>query len=193
MSDNRLRLFVAADITRDIRELLASTMERMRGEGIDARWVKPENLHLTLKFIGEYGEEGLDTLLREIHKAAGKSKPFDAVLGGCGAFPSRSKARVIWVGMSNGVDEAAAIARKLDARLEKVGIKRERRQFRGHLTLARLRRPQDCTEFLEDMSGMLKGLQDLPFHVEEIMLFRSILKPQGPTYVELETVALGGE
>jgi len=193
MSGERLRLFVAADIPLEIRELLDSTMKRLRGEGIDARWVKPENLHLTLKFIGEYGEEGLERLSREIHKAAERSGPFEAVLGGCGAFPSRRKARVIWVGMSDGVDDAAAIARKLDSRLEKAGVKREQRQFRGHLTLARLRRPQDCTEVLESMSGMLEGLQDLPFRVEEIRLFRSILKPQGPMYVELEKVTLGGE
>ena len=193
MCGEKLRLFVAADIPREIRGLLASTMERMRGKGVEARWVKPENLHLTLKFIGDYSEDGLDRLSLEMRKAADRSVPFEVVMGGCGAFPSQRKARVIWVGMAHGVDGAASIARKLDARLEKAGVKRDQRQFRGHLTLARLRRPQDCTHVLEDMAGMLGGLQDLPFQVEEIKLFRSILRPQGPTYVELASVVLGGD
>jgi len=193
MSGERLRLFVAADIPWEIRDLVASTTERIKGKGIDARWVRPENLHLTLKFIGEYGEEGLERLSQEIRKAAERSSPFKVVMGGCGAFPSQRKARVLWVGMSDGVDDASAVARKLDARLEKAGVKREQRQFRGHLTVARLRRPQDCTEVVEDMSRMLEGLQELPFRVEEIRLIRSILKTQGPTYIELEKVALGGE
>jgi 2'-5' RNA ligase len=192
MSGERWRLFVAADIPGEIRELLAATMKRLQGESINARWVKPENLHLTLKFIGEYEEEGIERLAHEIGKAAERSRPFRAALGGCGAFPSRRKARVIWVGMSGGVEEAAAVARKLDARLEKVGVKREERQFRGHLTLARLRQPQDCTDVLAGMFGMLVGLQEMSFQVAEIALYRSILKQQGPTYVGLERVALGG-
>ena len=192
MSDKKLRLFVAADIPGEARELIYATVQGLRTEVVDARWVKPTNLHLTLKFIGEYGEEGLHRLSNELRAAAERCRAFKAALGGCGAFPSQRKARVIWVGMYTGVEEAGAIAKKLDARLRKIGVKREERLFRGHLTLARLKRPCDCTDVLEDMADRLKGLQDLSFEVEEIVLYRSILSPQGPMYNALERIRLGG-
>ncbi|RJP30505.1 MAG: RNA 2',3'-cyclic phosphodiesterase [Actinobacteria bacterium] len=192
MCAEKIRLFVAADITDEIRELISDAMRGLQGEGMNARWVKPENLHLTLKFIGEYGEDGLDRLSNELRVAAERSKPFTAVLTGCGAFPSPRKARILWVGMHGGVEEASKVARKLDARLEKVGVKREQRPFRGHITLARLRQAWDCTAVLESMNRGMEGLHNMPFRVEEIVLYRSMLEPQGPIYTALERMTLGG-
>ena len=193
MCAERLRLFLAVDIPEEARALLSETVDGLRGELPEARWVKAENLHLTLKFIGDYGEEGLTRLSNEIRATAERCRGFGAVLGGCGAFPSRKKARVLWVGMSGGAEEAGKVARKLDARLEKAGVKRENRPFRGHLTVARLKRPRDLSSYVEEMSGKLEGLRDMPFEVEEIILYRSILSPQGPTYIPLQRIGLGRE
>lgn len=193
MSGERLRLFLAVEIPDDARELLSVTIDGLREAMPGTRWVKAKNLHLTLKFIGDYGEEGLKRLSNEIRATAERCQGFRAVLGGCGAFPSQRKARVVWVGMSEGADEAGKIARKLDARLEKAGVKREGRPFSGHLTMARLKQPKDFSPQLEEMSGRLEGLRSMPFEVGEIVLYRSILSPQGPTYVALERAGLGGE
>ena len=189
-SAEKLRLFVAMDIPPEARELLSETIEAFRGEIEGARWVKAENLHLTLKFIGEYEKEGLERLSHEIRVTAERCHGFEAALGGCGAFPSQRKARVLWVGMHAGAEDAGAVARKLDSRLEKVGIKRENRPFRGHLTLARMKRPLDCSSYLESMREKLEGLQDIIFEVGEIVIYRSVLSPQGPTYKALERVGL---
>jgi 2'-5' RNA ligase len=193
MSDSNIRLFAAADIPDQARELVTSAVGKSRGNIPVARWVEPENLHLTLKFIGAYPQEALGRLSNELRETGGLCAPFEAALGGCGAFPSSRKARVIWVGMSQGVEGAAAVTRKLDARLEKVGVEREGRPFRGHITLARLKQPRDCEVALDRLSEDLVGLQAMTFMVDEIILFRSILEPQGPTYIVLERIALGGK
>lgn len=191
VSVKRLRLFVAADLPGEVRERIASAAEAARTlEG--ARWVKAENLHLTLKFIGDYEEDKLERLREEVAAAAALCTGFTAALGGCGAFPSHSRARVLWLGMARGEEEAAATARKLDSRLERLGVKREERPFRGHLTLARLRIPSDCSSWLEGLEERLKDLRDMDFEVGEIVLYRSILGPQGPTYVPVERAPLKG-
>jgi RNA 2',3'-cyclic 3'-phosphodiesterase len=192
MSDKGLRLFVAVDIPTAARRVISSAVEGMRGELAGARWVKPENLHLTLKFIGDYMEKDLERLVEEIKASGERCEAFRASLGGCGAFPSQGRARVIWLGMSEGIEGAGAVARKLDARLERVGVKREERPFRGHITLARLRQPGDCKPFLDGLGSRIRGLRDIDFEVDEIVLYRSILGQQGPRYMVLEKVALGG-
>jgi 2'-5' RNA ligase len=192
MSGSKLRLFVAANIPGEARGLLGEAIRELQGKMQDARWVRPENLHLTLKFIGYYEEEGLERLSSELRAATERCRPFQAALGGCGSFPSQRKARVVWVGMATGAPEAEAVARKLDARLEKVGVQREKRGFRGHLTLARIKQPHDCTATLEDMVLRLEGLKEMPFEVDEVVLYRSILRPQGPEYTALQRFSLGG-
>jgi len=192
VSGNKIRLFVAVDIPGEVRELLSRVLQELRGEMEGARWVKPENLHLTLKFIGDYEEEGLEKLTGEVRAAAERIPAFIAALDGCGAFPSGKRARVIWVGMAEGSEKAGRMARKLDARLERAGVKREDRPFKSHLTLARLKQPGDCSGYLKILNHKLEGLPGLPFEVGEVVLYRSILSPHGPTYVPLERISLGG-
>jgi 2'-5' RNA ligase len=192
MSGDKKRLFVAVDVPTEIKEIYGSVLEKTRDKLVGARWVDPCNLHLTMKFVGPYEEERLAELIAEVRRVAERTPGFDMALGSLGAFPSRSKARVIWVGMTEGKEEARKLAQKLDARLEKVGVGRENRPFRGHLTLARLKRPSDCTRHLGELERELGGLQDLDFGVDEIVVYESRLSPKGPTYIPLEHLPLGG-
>jgi 2'-5' RNA ligase len=190
---DKMRLFVAMDIPEGIKEVISSALGGCRDRMEGVRWVKPENIHLTVKFIGDYPEEKLGRLVEEIRKAALRSPKVSALLGGCGAFPSQSKARVIWVDMRKGGEEAAIVARKVDSRLGKIGVKREKRPFRGHLTLGRLKRPKDCSDLLGRIEENLQELAEMPFAIEEVVLFRSILSSKGPTYVPLQRIELGGD
>ncbi len=187
-----MRLFVAVDVPGEIKEKVAAAVGEIGPDAAGVRWVKPENLHITLKFIGDYGEERLGDLIEEVRATARLCDGFTVSLAGCGAFPSRGRARVLWLGMARGGEEAAAAARKLDSRLERVGVKREERGFRSHLTLARLRNPADCSACLLRLEEKLKGLEEKSFEVEEMVLYRSILGPHGPTYIPLEGARLGG-
>jgi 2'-5' RNA ligase len=187
-----MRLFVAMDVPEEIKGVISETLGDLRKNMEGVRWVKPENIHITVKFIGDYEEDKLDRLEVEIKKAAVRSPRFTALLAGCGAFPSPGKARVIWVGMREGEEEAAIVARKVDSRLGKIGIKREKRPFRGHLTLGRLKRPRDCSDVIGSMEKGLAKLANMPFDVQEIVLYRSILDSQGPTYIPLCNIGLEG-
>ena len=189
----KMRLFIAMDVPEEIKGAISVAMEDLRRSVEGVRWVKPENIHLTMKFIGDYEEEKLERLEEEVVKAALRSPRFTALLGGCGAFPSPAKARVIWVDMRKGGEEAAVAARKVDSRLGKIGIKRDSRPFRGHLTLGRLKKPRDCSDMIERMEKDLQGLFDMPFDVREMVLYRSILRPEGPTYIPLRRVELVGD
>ncbi len=192
MCADGLRLFVAADIPREIRKAVAGVIEPLKARVPGGRWVKPENLHITLKFIGEYEKEALERLSNHILAATRKSVPFVVCLGDCGAFPSPARARVLWVGMTEGGEEAAVLARRLDARLERAGVRREGREYRGHLTLARLKNPVDCRMLMEELAHGMRDLGGMPFRVEVITLYRSVLGPSGPTYTPLREFVLGG-
>lgn len=191
MSADKTRLFIAIDIPNEIRALLSEAVEELRGSLVSARWVRPENLHLTLKFVGYYDREKLERLQAEVRKAAERGLKFAVRFGRPGAFPSASRARVVWIGMAEGSEEAGKIASKLDARLEKVGVMREGRAFAGHLTLARLKQPADCSDYLVMLGNNLEGLENIPFDVSEVVLYESVLGPKGPTYTPLERIELG--
>lgn len=190
---DKMRLFVAVDVPDEIKEVISNALEGLRSGVEGVRWVKPENIHLTVKFIGDYEERKLDRLVDEVRKAALRSPRFTALLGGCGAFSSPRKARVIWVDMREGGEGAAVVARKVDSRLGKIGVKRENRPFRAHLTLGRLKRPKDCSDMLDRLDDDLEELSEMPFDVQEIVLYRSILSSEGSTYVSLQHIELGGD
>ncbi|MDI6872923.1 RNA 2',3'-cyclic phosphodiesterase [Candidatus Solincola sp.] len=187
----RIRLFVALDLPEEVRERIVTAARKHAGLLPQARWVRKENLHLTLKFIGEYPGRKVEKLVTIVEGETAKKEPFTASLRGCGGFPSPGRARVIWVGMEKGEKEAAALAAELDAGLAKAGVKRETRPFRGHLTLARLRNPADCSSWLASLEEDLAGLEEMDFRVEDITLYRSILSAEGPTYVPLRRFELG--
>ncbi len=190
MAAERMRLFVALDIPEEVRERIAVAVERVRGRCPEARWVKPQNLHLTLKFIGSFAVAEMDKLEGELSRIAERSRPFTAALAGCGGFPASGKARVVWVGMSRGEEEASLIAKRLDDDLKKLDVKAEERPFRGHLTIARLRIPRDCRAVISSLEEELQGLEKMPFEVREMTLYRSILSPSGPVYHPLQRLSL---
>lgn len=192
MPAERMRLFVAVDIPDEVRERIAAAVERSRGACPEARWVKAENLHLTLKFIGSFDVDDIDRLHDELRRVAESTQPFAVALGGCGGFPTSGKARVIWVGMTKGEEEASVIAGRLDSVLEKLGVKTEERPFRGHLALARLRTPRDCRALISYLEEELRGLEGMSFRVGEMILYRSVLSPSGPVYHPLQRLSLEG-
>ncbi len=126
----KYRLFVAIDLPEEVRERIAAVMSEHAASQPQARWVRKENLHLTLKFIGEYPVKMMDRLIEKLEKVTRRLSPFTASLGGCGGFPSAGRSRVVWVGMEKGEEEAGSLAAGLDAALSEVGVEREGRPFR---------------------------------------------------------------
>src|SRR5262249_47310244 len=129
-----MRLFIALDIEDSIRERIEKFVDGVRGFAPDARWVRPESLHVTLKFIGEKPEEAVSDIARVLSQIEGEA--FDLKFGGYGFFPTAKAARVFWVGLESGPG-LAELARRVDEQTHTLGIPLEEHPFRPHLTLAR--------------------------------------------------------
>ncbi len=181
-----MRLFVAFDLPRDTREALRECVARLRPAAGNAKWVRPEGLHVTLKFIGHQPEEMLPRLrqaLLEIHCPA----PVEMQFRGIGFFPGEYRPRVIWCGVAASPN-LAALAGDVNAALEPLGIPAETRAFLPHLTLARWKEPERAVKIQE----AAKEFRDRNFGVlcaSEFHLFESFLKPSGAEYQKLATFA----
>src|SRR5579864_7512781 len=129
-----MRLFIALDIDDAIRERIARFLEGVRGFAPDARWVRPESLHVTLKFIGEKPEAAVEQIKRELETVS--SGAFEIQFSGYGFFPSPKSARVFWLGIASG-PQLPSLAAIIDEKMAALGIPKEEHAFSPHLTLAR--------------------------------------------------------
>jgi 2'-5' RNA ligase len=185
-----MRAFIAADIATEVVSTIESVVQRIEGRVHGARWVTPKNLHLTLRFLGETDEETLSALSETVTVAAGAHRPFVLDFRGIGFFPSARRPRVLWVGIDKPPEALRKLQHELETAARKHGFEPERRDFSAHLTLARFRKPQSnprFTELVQELGEYLFGSSS----VEELVLYRSILKPRGAEYQVLKRFPLG--
>ena len=129
-----MRTFLALDIDPDIRQKIEQFMDGIRAFAPDVRWLKPESLHVTLKFLGEQSPEAVEKIKESLSQV--RSDPFDLKFRDYGFFPTAKSARVFWVGIEAG-PQLASLAAAIDEATAKLGIPKEDRAFSPHLTLAR--------------------------------------------------------
>ena len=189
-----MRAFIAIELSPDLRKRLASLEEQLKSSGADVKWVKPENIHLTLKFLGEIDERQLGEITKIIQETAGKNKPFYIRLASPGAFPKTNFPRVIWIGIDKGDSETKQIAKALEEEIVKVGIPQENRPFSSHITLGRVRSGLNREKLVKNLGVLASNPpQDSPeFLVTKITLFKSTLTPSGPIYEALKEAQLQG-
>jgi 2'-5' RNA ligase len=180
-----VRAFLAVDLPEAARAQAARALETVRA-AVDApaRWVDPEKLHLTLKFLGQVEERRLPRIAELAAARIARLGPIEMELGGFGAFPHARAARIVWLGVSAGAPALARAARKLDSAAARAGVPRERRPFRAHLTLGRLRTPGRVP-----LERLVAPPGD-PFSVEEVVLYESRPDSNGSTYVPLARLPL---
>ncbi len=185
MSVDTLRAFFALELPAAARDRAAeATLALHRAMPTGVRWTKPENLHLTLKFLGDVSAEQVPRLISRADAKLRRVPPFEVELAGFGALPNARAARILWLGVAKGSRETARIARKLDAAAASIGVERERRPFRAHLTVGRLRPPARAPiESVEAPSG-------IAFCVEEVILYESRLSSEGARYILLARLPL---
>ena len=188
MSD-AIRAFIAIELNSDTQEGLARIQSELRSARADVKWVKPQNIHLTLKFLGNIDSSQAEKIKQILDEIGNKFKSFESDLNELGAFPKPNSPRVIWVGMQKGKDQVISIVNDLENKISEIGILREDRTFHPHVTLGRLRSPHNrsgLVEFLEKN----KTIPPLNFTADKIVLFKSTLTPQGPIYEPLAQVSL---
>ncbi|MGH2697772.1 MAG: RNA 2',3'-cyclic phosphodiesterase [Actinomycetota bacterium] len=185
----RLRLFVAADVPPELLDSVNRALAplRSRDDLGSARWTKPANQHLTLKFLGWVDAEARDPIDEAVGGVAGAHEAGVVTLEGLGAFPSQRRARVLWLGLRDPRALLTALATALDSSLEPLGFEAEKRAFTPHLTLARFKPPASIQGVLNEVE-----LPEASFDVGHLALYRSRLHPKGASYEVLEAFPLGG-
>lgn len=176
-----MRLFVALELNPKVVACLTELVRRLRPYA-PLRWVNPQNMHLTLKYIGEWPVHRLDEVIRNLNEV--KLPPSEPVLNvplaGLGFFPNTRSPRVFWAGAEN-TPALRQLASLVDAKLQPLGIAPEVRPYQPHLTLARLRENVN-------LDDLYRAIEDLPSREfgnltpEQFVLFESTLTPSGPIY-----------
>ena len=190
-----MRIFLAVFPPPPAQSLAFAAERRVRDAAGSAAgrvsWVRLDNLHYTLKFLGEVGEDGARRAADGAREAAGSLAAFDVTLGLAGAFPNPHHARVLWLGLERGAEEFRELARRLDRSLSKRGFDREQRAFSPHLTIGRVRDGgHDWTAALASCAS-LAAEPAARFRVGAVRVMKSTLSPKGSIYEVLEEAPLG--
>jgi 2'-5' RNA ligase len=179
------RTFIAIELPFELRARIFAHIECLRQEMPDVRasWNRDNNLHLTLKFLGEVPSGRISQLSDHVERAAHTVVPLELIVSGCGAFPPRGKPNVLWLGITDPSGELSRLHGEIENQCDLLGLKRETRSFRPHLTIARLRRPQGASRLAEFHKQL--GFAAEPFTVSEVVVFKSELLVGGSRHTAL--------
>lgn len=186
-----MRAFLAIEIPAAIRTLLGETSRELARLPVEAGWVKPGNIHLTLKFLGDVPESSQSQIAKAMQEAVKGIPPFRLDLDGLGAFPNARRPRVLWAGLAGQAAAAQQLQGRLEERLAAAGFPREEKSFKPHLTLARIKSIADPRRLAEGLAAC--RLPPASFQVERIVLFESVLHPTGARYTELAEARLDSQ
>jgi 2'-5' RNA ligase len=187
-----MRLFVAVEIDEAARAVATAVQQRLQAAvspALDARWVPPQNMHLTVCFIGHVDDARAQTVIDALTPPIDVA-PFDIELGGCGMFPAGGAPRVLWIGLEQGLASLARVHAECNQRLRPLGFEPETRPFSAHLTLARVKdAPRRSGRAVRDAVSAIT-VPATRWHVGHATLFESHLSPKGPRYAAIATTEL---
>ncbi len=186
-----MRCFVAIELSTEIRSQLAGLQRDLATADAGIRWVKPEHLHVTIKFLGEVADGAIRSVCQAIGEAARLCKPFDLRVAGAGCFPRQGRdVRVVWAGLTEPSGELQRSHEWLEAALEPLGFPPESRPLSSHVTLGRAKSPRKAAGLrarLARLADFDAGAQS----VGEMVFFESRLRKTGPEYTVLVRERLG--
>ena len=189
MEPSSLRCFIAVNLPSSLKEKLGLVQEELRKAQGDVSWVKPENIHLTLKFLGEISEKKVERVKEVLTKAVAIAASFEIQLEGLGVFPGMKSPRVIWVGAKETPAALAELQKAVDEGLSQIGFPKEGRKFSPHFTLGRVRSPRNIEALRQALTEIkTPGLEAVK--IESLELMRSQLSPKGSTYSVLQKFIL---
>jgi RNA 2',3'-cyclic 3'-phosphodiesterase len=187
------RTFVAVEINNPIRARAGELIAELGGTAADVKWVERDNLHLTLKFLGDVHEREITDVCRAVARGAAAVPTFDLVIRGAGAFPNPARPRTVWLGACEGAEQMVVLHDRIEAALAELGYREEHRRFQTHLTIGRVRGSgpaiAELGTLLQQRADALVGSMT----VVEAAIFSSVLTSAGPVYELLSTAPLGGK
>ena len=176
-----IRTFIAVELDENLRDELVRVQDKLRASDADIKWTDPENIHLTLNFLGDTAPSKVETIKSILSEIAAGSSAFPVDITELGAFPDILFPKVIWAGITRNAEVLTRIAQELESRLVKFKSKKEDRKFSPHITLGRMRTPRSKDKLcaaLEE-TNLPKGLTQT---IRNLTLYQSQLTPTGPVY-----------
>ena len=185
VDEERSRVFCAVEITSEVRERALRHIARLRATVPESRasWLRPENVHLTLKFLGELVRSRVEKLSQAAARATESQGLFKLMIEGAGAFPTHGFPRTLWLGVIDPEGGLMGLQSNLEVECSKEGFLREERPFHPHLTLARIRAPQGARALAK--AHRETGFEPIGFEVKDLVVLRSELGPGGSRYTEI--------
>ncbi len=179
-----IRSFIAIELSEVLRHNIKHLLDEFKKSAADVKWVRPEGIHLTLKFLGSVSHENLEKIAEAITPVVATYEPFHLTAHGVGCFPSSRNPRVVWIGLGDQGEKVSRLQREIEAKTAELGFPPEGRPFKPHLTLGRVRSPRKkdtLIAMLEKKSQIDLG----PFLADKVILFRSDLRPDGAVYTKI--------
>jgi len=179
-----MRCFLAIELPSAIRDRLRALQEQFDSLGRAVRWTKVDQIHLTLKFLGEVPDNNVPALCEAAKNIASCFEPFDLEISDTGCFPPHGQARIVWAGIPNPPQTLIDCHKKCEQTYADLGFKKENRAFKPHLTIGRVK-DFSASRQIRAVVHSAQVFNAGNFTVKELIMFQSILKPQGPTYIPL--------
>ncbi|MBW1971287.1 MAG: RNA 2',3'-cyclic phosphodiesterase [Deltaproteobacteria bacterium] len=190
--EERLRSFLAIDINPEIKGKIAKAIEKFHFDDLGVRWVKSENLHLTIKFFGSITNNMVDKGILRLTELLKGFAPFNFKLSGVGAFPTITNPKVIWLGVSDGNENITVLWEMVENSLSALGFKKENRNFSPHLTIGRMKSAKRKKELIEKLIK-IKDIEFGEVSAKYLSFYKSDLRPTGPIYTCLAQIPFGGK
>jgi RNA 2',3'-cyclic 3'-phosphodiesterase len=187
-----IRAFAALNLPADIIDHAYGLQSALKARGLRLRWVKPQNLHLTLKFLGDIPAAVVADVGLALRRASRETAPLALNVQGMGVFPGIRRARVLWVGLGGQIEALQLLYSRIEDELADLGLAREKRGFKAHLTLARMKgpvAPWDLSVALQETGNY----EPRSFWARQLILYKSELRPQGAIYTPMVEIYLQPE
>ncbi|MBW1742086.1 MAG: RNA 2',3'-cyclic phosphodiesterase [Deltaproteobacteria bacterium] len=185
----KLRAFIAISLPESVLQAIVNVQETLKESGLKIRWVRQEGIHLTIKFLGDIDRADVERIHSAMQQVTQVFSPLVLQGEGVGVFPDLKRPRVVWVGVSGEIKVLRALQRELEDQLDGLGFPKEKRSFKGHLTLGRIKGRTDGVKLGEALRA-LGDFRTNPFTVQSVVLFQSDLRPDGAVYTRLAETAL---
>ena len=191
INQTSLRVFLAVELSSDLCRKVAEFQQQLRGNLPEVNWVRPESIHLTLKFLGYVDAAMVEQLLPAMEPVGRNQAPLSLEIQGLGVFPHIRRPRILWIGCTGDVPSLLHLVSRIECALEPLGFPHERKPYHPHLTLARIKQGNSKVGSVLTHSGLLEQPQTLgALRVDRITLFRSDVSSFGAEYTPLGRVAL---
>ena len=190
---NKIRTFVAVDVNESVRRRATRLIEQLAANAGNVKWVEPQNMHLTLQFLGEVPQTDVHEVCLAVQRAVVGCVPFAMSLLGAGAFPHAGRPSTIWIGVDQGAQQLKTIQRRIQQALKPLGFPPERRAYHPHLTIGRIRRGRVSggsllAQVLRDQQSFDAGRST----VDQVIVYASYLEHTGPSYQAMSRIGLPG-